>query len=118
MFEESPKANIKRVCGSQCGCVCVEPKYKTCGSQCGLPAAAVDRDTWQPSSTSNPKHLKPLFLTFSFLSAFNVTKQLVKSGNIIHTLRLSDRTFDFNTLCDPDPHPSDKASVLHRWVSI
>ena len=93
-----------------------EAKIKrVCGSQCGLPAAAVDRDTWQPSSTSNPKHLKPLFplfLTFSFLSAFNVTKQLVKSGNIIHTLRLSDRTFDFNTLCDPDPHPSDKASVL------
>ena len=53
-FSKFCKANIKRVCGVLVG---------------GLPASALDRDTWQPSTTSNPKHLKPrFFLSLVFVS--------------------------------------------------
>ena len=64
-FSKFCKANIKRVCGSLVG---------------GLPASALDRDTWQPSTTSNPKHLKPRFFLFLVFVCFDSYMFLLWNG--------------------------------------
>ena len=62
------------------GSVC-QNKYKTCvGAHTGggVPASAPDRDTWQPNTTSNLKHLKPFLVLRLFSPIFLfLTKVLI-----------------------------------------